>query len=115
VARQGEHAPGTPDGVLFDHSSSGPLSVFISLALNDSGQTAFQARLIGSGALIDEGIWVESASGPQLAARVGGQAPGLPNGVTLRTLDSFSISLNDAGQIAFGSFLAGDGVNSSNA
>jgi hypothetical protein len=114
IARQGSHAPGTPEGVRFG-DPVGPFNVFLSLALNDAGQTAFLSRLIGSGALLDEGIWIEGASGPELIAREGGRAPGTPDGVTLRTLDSYSISLNNAGQIAFGSFLSGDSVNSSNA
>src|SRR5262249_33497484 len=42
VAREGDPAPGTPDGVRFSSLSTQP-------ALNDKGQLAFQALLIGPG------------------------------------------------------------------
>jgi hypothetical protein len=69
VARRGDHAPGTEDGVVFRLSSAIP-----PLVLNATGQTAFVARLEGSGISDsnDQGIWATDRSGVlQLIAREG--------------------------------------------
>ncbi len=98
VAREGDHAPGTPSGVNYSN-------LFISPVLNDAGQTAFYAELTGSGvdATNDRGIWSEGSGSLALVARRGDHAPGTPSGVnfsSLSNLNGLSV-LNDAGQIAF--------------
>ncbi len=76
VAREGDHAPGTPDGVLFRPyffvSTNGSLGT--RLVLNDAGQTAFYTELTGAG--VDSsnnfGFWATDRSGQlQLIARMG--------------------------------------------
>jgi hypothetical protein len=70
VAREGDHAPGTEDGVVFAKLSD----PYDTLILNAAGQTAFFAQLAGSGisATNDFGIWATDRSGAlQLIAREG--------------------------------------------
>jgi hypothetical protein len=109
VARSGDQAPGAPSGVSFDFNGLVETPV-----LNNAGQTTFRSYLSGAGVTSENelGIWSEGYSGLDLRARMGNQAPGLPDGV------KYGITgwtgLNDAGQIVFASFLSGSGVNSSN-
>jgi hypothetical protein len=113
VARSEDQAPGAPSGVNFREFHSRPM-------LNDAGQTAFWASLSGSGvdASNDVGIWLEGAGRRALVMREGTQAPGTPNGVNfgglILSISYFPPALNDAGQIAFISSLAGSGVTSTN-
>jgi len=73
VARSGNQAPGTADGVLFDAPLGPP-------ALNDSGQVAFGAALTGPGVDINanlEGLWLlDPDDGLDLVVREGDSAPG---------------------------------------
>jgi hypothetical protein len=72
VARRGEHAPGTEDGVVF--RIFGDASGRRTLILNAAGQTAFFGHLSGSGisGSNDLGIWATDRSGVlQLIARNG--------------------------------------------
>jgi hypothetical protein len=93
VAREGDHAPGTPIGVLYGTPSG--------QVLNNAGHTAFRASLTGSGVDIssDAGIWLDDSGSQMLVAREGDHAPGSPDGVTFTGFSSHV--LNDAGQIAF--------------
>jgi hypothetical protein len=114
VARTGEHAPGTPLGVNYDFIIPRTTSHdWQSPALNDTGQIAFSARLTnGSG-----GLWLYSPGGIALVALLGDHAPGTPDGVTFRRPDIAPfryIQLNNAGQVAFSTALAGNGVDSTN-
>jgi hypothetical protein len=114
VARGGDHAPGTLDGVYFRaFRFSGPSSNE-RLALNNHGHSAFHATLIGSGinATNDAGIWSEGAGTLALVARSGSQAAGTASGVNFNEL-SYPV-LNDAGQTAFQASLAGSGVDATN-
>jgi hypothetical protein len=106
VARQGDHAPGTPDGVTYTSPSLVPP------VLNDAGQTAFVAYLTGPG--VDSanasGIWSQGSGSLALIARSGSQAPGTPSGVTFDYFASLP-RLNNNGQTAFLASLSGGGVD----
>ncbi len=102
VARKGDHAPGTPIGVMFGSLGS-PV-------LNGVGQVVHKSSLIGDGinALNNRGIWRDST----LMVRKGDHAPGTPIGVTFGSLGS--PVLNGVGQVAHKSLLTGPGITSSN-
>jgi formylglycine-generating enzyme required for sulfatase activity len=108
VAREGDHAPGTPSGVVFrdaSGSSLGTLRAFDQPRINNAGQTAFMAFIADSaGVNVGSGIWLDDSGNLTLIARTGDHAPGTPDGVnfsTIGALGSFRFHLNDAGQIAF--------------
>jgi len=105
VARESEGAPGTPKGQVF--------SALYRPVINDSGQVAFRAVLTGTGVTTQNsiGIWMEGKKGLELIVRQGTEAPDAGSGVTYNVLGDPSI--NNAGQLAFTSSLAGK-VNSSN-
>jgi hypothetical protein len=113
VAREGDQAPGTEEGVVFGGQFFGGLR---QPALNDAGQTAFIGSLIGPGidSTNDGGIWSEAfgASGnPGLVVREGDQVPDLPG----LTFSEFLLpSFNNVGQVAFRGFISGPGVGLSN-
>jgi hypothetical protein len=112
VARTGNHAPGTADGVNF-----GDIFLRGGPALNGLGQTAFPAYLTGPG--VDStnasGIWSEGSGSLALVARTGNQAPGMPDGAVFTGLNSLgSIAFNNAGQTAFSGSVTGGGVDSTN-
>ncbi len=108
VARSGSPAPGTPVGVNFD-------SFFFQTGFNDSGQTAFNAYLTGSGVdpSNDTGIWSEASGSLALVARGGAPAPGTGDGVNFREF-FFPVTLNNMGQTLFSARLVGDGVDETN-
>jgi hypothetical protein len=109
VARSGDAAPGTPDGVIFAPFSDLPANAF--RALNNAGQIAFRGKLTGTGVTStnDHGIWVESDDSLELVARAGDLAPGTTAGVRFSGLSR--ATLNDAGQIAFRGDLTGSASN----
>jgi hypothetical protein len=109
VTRTGSQAPGTSNGVDFNTFVYAPV-------LNDAGQTAFVANLVGSGvdSTNEYGIWSEGSGALQLVAREGSQAPGTPSGVNFDRLWFGAPQLNNAGQIAFLASLIGSGVGDSN-
>jgi hypothetical protein len=114
VALSGQSAPGTPSGVNFYFSDSSDFP--FTPALNDAGQTAFFARLIGGGVINgtnDEGIWSEGSGSLALVARQGSPAPGTPSDVNFNNFLAHP-SLNDAGQTAIWATLTGNGVDSTN-
>ena len=104
VARSGSQAPGTSIGTLFFH--------FERATLNEAGHAAFPAILSGTGVDTsnDKGLWSDHSGTLTLIARDGDQAPGTPEGVNFREIDSRA-ALNSAGQIAFGALLIGTGVD----
>jgi hypothetical protein len=111
VARTGNQAPGTPNGVNF---STDPALELFSPVLNNVGQTAFYGGL-SDGNL---GLWSEGSGSLALVARNGQQAPGTPSGVNF-TFDILynnldDVVFNDAGQTAFRANLTGSGVTSEN-
>ncbi|MEM6392184.1 MAG: choice-of-anchor tandem repeat NxxGxxAF-containing protein [Planctomycetota bacterium] len=113
LARSGDPAPGAPLGVNYDS--------FSNLVLNESGQVAFQANLTGPGIDFSNstGLFIaDRASGGQLIARAGEDAPGTAPDVVFRDFTfsgSFFIPvLNGVGQTAFIANLTGPGVDSTN-
>jgi hypothetical protein len=108
VASPGDQAPGTSAGVTF--------TGFDRAYVNDAGQTAFRARLAGSGvdSTNDDGIWSEGSGSLALIARTGAQAPGTPNGVKFKELYTPWLGFNNVGQMAFSAYLAGTGVDETN-
>jgi hypothetical protein len=95
VARSGNQAPGAPSGVTFGRVGW-PL-------INNIGQAAFYSPLAGDGVTTanNESIWIERHGALTLVVREGSSAPGAPTGVNFASLDSNSLALNDAGQLAF--------------
>ena len=108
IARKGTAAPGTESGVYFDFLGH-PI-------LNTTGQTAFRARLYGTGVnqTNEGGIWSDGDGGLRLVARDGDEAPGTGSGVVFRTLGFVLPTMNADGQTAFYAYLDGEGVDSTN-
>ena len=105
LVRQGNQAPGLPEGLLFATCYAGFLC---SAFMNDVGDTTFLISLSDG----SDTIWVHRSGSLNLVAREGTQAPGLPAGVNFARL--FGPLINDAGQTAFSSFLEGPGVDETN-
>lgn len=119
VARNGEPAPGLPDGVLLATPMSSDSSVISEPAVNASGQTAFYSHLSGLfGSNV--GLWSEGSGSLSLVTRQGASAPGTASGVTFSSFGSGAIgsgtwpAFNDDGKTAFAATLAGPGVGISN-
>lgn len=114
AARLGDHAPGTPDGVV--------LARFGQLHFNEQAQLAFAASLSGTGvsASNDSGVWLGGgATTLALLAREGEPAPGAGPGVLFGELNFVNevektTALNNFGQMAFLSALTGPGVTTTN-
>jgi hypothetical protein len=109
VTRSGIQAPGMHSGVNSDRP-------FSAVAFNSAGQVAFMGRLTGSGvnSTNDVGFWTSGSGSLELVTRKGNHAAGTPSGVNYLLSSPWFPVLNDAGQIAFSSFLTGSGVNSTN-
>lgn len=110
VARGGDPAPGTPNGVTFDS-----FFAFSIARLNSNGQTVFSGRLTGAGvnSTNSNGIWIENAGeGLTLFARAGSQAPGMPTGTNFISLGFPNI--NAAGHLVFSATLTGTNVDGTN-
>jgi hypothetical protein len=92
VAREGDHAPGTPAGVLFSNLNRP--------TLNSAGQTAFIGQLAGNGidSTNNQGIWAQDRTGQlQLIARYGDSIEVAPGDFrTISTL-SFYVGNSDEG------------------
>ncbi len=117
IAREGDHASGTPAGVTFgDFTSLGGGG--LGFQVNKSGQVAFQVTLTGPGvtAANDMGIWVTDLQGNlRLVAREGDlfDVSDDPNIEDLRTVrstelwwysgggeDGYGSAFNNAGELA---------------
>lgn len=113
VARTGDAAPGVSGSVTFAglgesvDTSSNPV-------INSTGDIAFRAILAGDpiGDENNTSIWSTSSGVPTMLVQEGDQAPGLPDGVVFSGFDP--PVLNDAGQVAFRGFIAGEGIDSFN-
>jgi hypothetical protein len=94
VAKEGDPAPGTSNGVLFSGFNYGP-------SLNGAGQGAFGAGLTGTGVSLSNniGIWQSGPAGLTMIVRTGSQAPGTIGGVNFK--DVYAPAINDSGQIKF--------------
>lgn len=106
IAREGNPAPGAGVGVN--------LSTLFAPSMNNVGQVAFNAALVGAGVtgFNDEAVFRGLAGGVQLAARKGNAAAGT-SGDTFYE-DFLPPLINDAGQVAFRAFLQGMDVSLSN-
>jgi hypothetical protein len=98
VARVGDHAPDTPDGVQFGEASYHLIS--------GSGGVSFRGRLSGPGvnSANNQGVWSDSTGVLRLVVREGQQAPGMPDGFVFGgSSDEWMISggMNALGQFAF--------------
>lgn len=106
IAREGDAAPETPAGVNLS-SLRGP-------GINDAGQVAFGADLVGAvTTLTNSGIWAGTPGSIQLVVREGMAAPGTSAGVNFGNL-SLTPVLNGAGEVIFIGQLVGSGVTTSN-
>ena len=94
VVREGDHAPGTPDGAVF--------SSFASI-FDRSGQTTVLASLKqGTGGVTganDDGIWTNRDGQLALIARASDPAPGLPAGAAFQSITTPRV--NGLGRVAF--------------
>ncbi|MEM1208080.1 MAG: choice-of-anchor tandem repeat NxxGxxAF-containing protein [Planctomycetota bacterium] len=109
VARTGDPASGGDPGVIF--------SGLDTPVVNDSGQTAFVARLTGSGVTFgnnSEGVYKESGGSLAQVVRTGDQAPGADPGVLINSFFEITPVVNNSGHIAFAAGLRGTGVDSTN-
>ncbi|MEM1446267.1 MAG: choice-of-anchor tandem repeat NxxGxxAF-containing protein [Planctomycetota bacterium] len=105
VARIGDAAPGAPAGITY-----GIVGVPL---INSQGESAYLGLLSGSGlpANQNRGVWSESAGSPGSPGPVavsGNAAAGTAPGEVYSVLGG--PRLNNAGQTAFSSFLAGNGI-----
>ncbi len=108
VVRDGDPAPGT--NAIF---SSGIVFNSRDLGFNNSGNVAFNAKLLGEGILNDQGVWKE-VSGLSLVARKLDEAPGT-SGAQFSGIVTFGDPLiSDAGNVAFAAFLDGPFVDATN-
>jgi hypothetical protein len=97
VAREGDPAPGAPDGAVF--------STLGTVALNAAGQVAFNARLaIGPGGVVageDRGVWGPGPDGSLgMLLREGDPVPGRPADVRFTGVDHAPL-LNNRGDTVF--------------
>ena len=115
VAREGDAAPGAPDGTVFNGILFGDdlIPAFESPLINSAGQVAFEALTSGPLGQFGRGIWATDPSGAlHLVAHTGMPFEITPGDV--RVVEALKLSaggssadgqlaaLNDAGQLAFG-------------
>ena len=107
-AREGDQAPGMPEGALFSL-----LRDPIGCADSD---IAFTARVRGGGVTSanDEGIWFNSLSPLKLSAREGDRPPGTLPGVRWKTFTSLAFPEDSLGPIFVASLVKGGSVSTSN-
>ncbi len=107
IARQGDPAPGTEPGVLFNVLGN-------SNSLNTHGDIALQSSLVGNGVHGEnnQGIWIDKDGVLELAVRSGTEAPGAGSGANFFRFEA--MGLNDRGAVAFGAKLYGGGIDESN-
>lgn len=112
LAREGDAAPGTGNGVNYRASNS----AFETPLINGAGQPTFIGKLNGTN--VDPtnnlGIWsVDATTGaPVLVVRTGDTAPGTGPGINYS--DFLGLVVNRAGQNAFTGILTGTGVSGFN-
>ncbi|HWL94452.1 MAG TPA: choice-of-anchor tandem repeat NxxGxxAF-containing protein [Phycisphaerae bacterium] len=106
LARKGDPAPGTDDGVVF--------SQFNEMQMNREARIVFESELTGPGVDEDnnQGIWSDGSGTLVLLARTGSPAPGTGDGVVF--LDFRDVLINAENQVAFAGVLDGPGVDGVN-
>lgn len=101
IVREGDHAPGTPDGVTYN--GVGFQDSLGDFAANDTGQIAFRAMVLdetGVNFFSSTGIWTNRSGTVELVALSGDQVPGMPDGTLFG--QTGEVLINAAGQIQFG-------------
>lgn len=111
VVLSGTQAADAPAGVNYNSFGAHFLTAvsqytFRGPVINDAGQAAFRADVVGPGvdSTNDQGIWSEGSGNLSLVARTGSAAHGVPAGVNFSrnpALELFEPVLNNAGQTAF--------------
>lgn len=108
VAREGDHAPGTSDDVVFGSFRENVPS------FSDAGHLAFVTEWLSPEPRgpneIRNGIWLVGKNSFDLLAQTGEQAVGAPTGVKLLWLGSPQV--NASGQVLFNGTADGTGVES---
>jgi hypothetical protein len=106
VQSYGGAAPGLPVGVT--------VGDFLPSRLTDVGELAMRATLggVGVSAANDQSVWVAAPGGMRMLAREGDVVAG-GGGAVLKELMSVP-TINQGGQVLFGAYLGGAGVDSSN-
>ena len=111
IAREGSHAPGTPEGVVFGQFA-GAAQTENRPAIDSFGRVAFRAdlrALAGLDANNNSGIWSEASGTLSLVAREGDQAPGASPGERFFAFNQDPV-INSKGHIAIWAALQKDGV-----
>jgi hypothetical protein len=109
VARSGTSGTGGPNlgpGVEFLGN------FFFDTRVNDAGAVAFWAVLTGS--TDNEGVFTTAGGAMHAVAREGDAAPGTSAGVAFGGFINQSVSLNNAGDVAFLAALKGAGIGTTN-
>ncbi len=103
VVREGDPAPGMPDGVTFLNFSNRP-------GQNTDGEILFFGVVQGPGITPANatGVWAGPREAPLPLIRNGDPAPGLPEGTTISLLDSANIS--DGHRVWYRAQFSGPGV-----
>jgi hypothetical protein len=106
LARAGEPAPGTAQGVNFAR--------FFPPLLMGNGTFVLPALVAGPGVTSssERGLWIHEDGALRLLVMAGQGAPGTGPGVTFSTVAG--PTCNERGQVAFSGFLTGPGVTSQN-
>ncbi len=118
VALEGDAAPGTPVGVVFDDLAA--LFGFFDNppSLSREGRMFFFGLLSGPGVddSNDHGLWVETSAGVVLTVRRGDVAPGTATGTVFGSIPGFGSPppLTEAEVVAFTAKLAGPNVTLDN-
>jgi cysteine-rich repeat protein len=105
VAREGEPAPDTEAGTVFDEITQSGLT-----GASDGG-VVFVATLAGPAVGLDNhrGVWTGLPGAVRLLVRTGSQAPDLQAGTAIGTLTNVDPAINNAGTALFLAGLAGAG------
>jgi hypothetical protein len=108
LAAGGMDAPGVTGGIFL----AGFTNVFGPPVVNRFGEVAFYGTIARAGDpdRTSSGIWVGRRGSLRLAVLTGEQAPGLPAGVTFRSLSTLP-GLDDRGCVSFAATLAGPGID----
>ncbi|MEA3188359.1 MAG: hypothetical protein QOD99_2189, partial [Chthoniobacter sp.] len=109
VALKGQHAPGTPAGVLFGDF------IYTQRYISPTGQVVFQADLTGTGITTGSnsvGNWMGSSGSLSLIARTTDPAPGMVPGATYSSISP--AELNSTGQVSFKGTVTGTGITFAN-
>ena len=113
ILREGQQAPGLPAGVVFGSGQFiGSPYPFPIVRFNEASQLVVQGNLLGPGVntFNNEAWFAERGGQLRLIAREGDPAPGFP-GSTLGgdsvVLQTYALSFNDLGQVAFDVMLGG--------